>query len=84
MFRGTVNQTSVYPREVARLALERSATAVLLAHNHPSGAREPSQADIALTRTLKEALALIDVAVLDHFIVAGNAPPTSLAERGMV
>lgn len=84
LFRGTVNQTSVYPREVARLALERSATAVLLAHNHPSGAREPSQADIVLTRTLKEALALIDVAVLDHFIVAGNAPPTSLAERGMV
>ncbi|MCB1908922.1 MAG: DNA repair protein RadC [Rhodocyclaceae bacterium] len=84
LFRGTVDQTSVYPREVARLALERSASAVLLAHNHPSGAREPSAADVALTRTLKQALALIDVAVLDHFIVAGNAEPTSLAERGLV
>ncbi|MCB1915812.1 MAG: DNA repair protein RadC [Rhodocyclaceae bacterium] len=84
LFRGTVNQTSVYPREVARLALERAATAVLLAHNHPSGAREPSPADVALTQALKQALALIDVSVLDHFIVAGNADPTSLAERGLV
>ncbi len=84
LFRGTLNQTSVYPREVAKLALERSAAAVLLAHNHPSGAREPSTADISLTTALKAALALIDVALLDHFIVAGNAPPTSLAERGLV
>jgi len=84
LFRGTLDQTSVYPREVAKLALQRSAAAVLLAHNHPSGAREPSGADISLTAALKAALALIDVAVLDHFIVAGNAPPTSLAERGLL
>lgn len=84
LFRGTLNQTSVYPREVARLALERSAAAVLLAHNHPSGAREPSSADLALTATLSKALSLIDVQVLDHFIVAGNAPPVSLAERGLL
>ncbi len=84
LFRGTLNQTSVSPREVAKLALERSAAAVRRAHKHPSGAREPSTADISLTTALKAALALIDVALLDHFIVAGNAPPTSLAERGLV
>ena len=84
LFRGTLSQTSVYPREVARLALERAAAAVVLAHNHPSGAREPSAADVALTAALKESLALIDVQVLDHFIVAGHHEPTSLAERGLV
>ena len=84
LFRGTINQTSVYPREVVKLSLDRRAAAVILAHNHPSGAREPSSADIALTRSLKDALALVDVTVLDHFIVAGNAAPTSLAERGLV
>lgn len=84
LFRGTINQTSVYPREVIKLCLDRSAAAVILAHNHPSGAREPSSADIALTATLKQGLALIDVTVLDHFIVAGNSRPTSLAEGGLV
>ena len=84
LFRGTLSQTSVYPREVARLALEHSAAAVVLAHNHPSGTREPSPADLALTDTLKQSLALIDVQVLDHFIVAGNHAPTSLAERGLL
>lgn len=84
LFRGTLQQTSVYPREVAKLALDRHAAAVILAHNHPSGLGDPSQADLALTRTLKEALALIDVRVLDHFIVAGPRKPTSLAERGLL
>lgn len=84
VFRGTLTQTAVYPREVVKLALARNAAAVLLAHNHPSGAPEPSQADQQLTRTLKEALALVDVRVLDHFIVAGTARPVSFAERGLL
>lgn len=83
LFRGTLSQTAVYPREVAQLALQKNAAAVILAHNHPSGVAEPSTADIALTRQLKEALALIDVRVLDHFIVAGNVTPLSMAERGL-
>ena len=66
------------------LVLERNAAAVILAHNHPSGVGEPSHADQALTDTLKKALALVDVRVLDHFIVAGNAPPVSFAERGLL
>ena len=84
MFRGTLTQTSVYPREVVKLALERNAAAVVLAHNHPSGVAEPSSADEALTRSLKSALALVDVRVLDHFIVAGTATPVSFAERGLL
>jgi DNA repair protein RadC len=84
LFRGTLTQTSVYPREVVKLALARNAAAVVFAHNHPSGVAEPSAADQAITRALKEALALVDVRVLDHFVVAGQAPPVSLAERGMV
>jgi DNA repair protein RadC len=84
LFRGTLTQTSVYPREVVKTALLRNAAAVILAHNHPSGLAEPSRADEALTRELKEALALVDVRVLDHFIVAGNAPPLSFAERGLL
>lgn len=84
MFRGTLTQTSVYPREVVKLALERNAAAVVFAHNHPSGAAEPSSADEALTRSLKSALALVDVRVLDHFIVAGTATPVSFAERGLL
>lgn len=84
LFRGTLAQTSVYPREVVKLVLERNAAAVILAHNHPSGVGEPSHADQALTDTLKKALALVDVRVLDHFIVAGNAPPVSFAERGLL
>ena len=82
LFRGTLAQTSVYPREVVKLALLRNAAAVILAHNHPSGVGEPSHADQLLTRSLTQALALIDVRVLDHFIVAGTAPPVSFAERG--
>ena len=83
MFRGTLTQTSVYPREVAKRALTYNAAAVILAHNHPSGAPEPSQADRLLTHSLKDALALIDVRVLDHIIVAGRQT-SSFAERGLV
>lgn len=84
LFRGTLTQTSVYPREVVKLALAHNAAAVILAHNHPSGAAEPSRADELLTRALKDALALVDIRVLDHFIVAGNAAPLSFAERGLL
>lgn len=81
LFRGTLSQTAVYPREVARQALRLNAAAVILAHNHPSGVAEPSAADRLLTEALKSALAQIDVAVLDHVIVAGNRS-LSFAERG--
>ena len=84
LFSGTLTQTSVYPREVVKAALSHNAAAVILAHNHPSGVAEPSRADEILTRTLKEALALVDVRLLDHFIVAGNTPPLSFAERGLL
>ena len=84
LFRGTLTQTSVYPREVVKLALARNAAAVILAHNHPSGAAEPSAADELLTRSLKQALELVDVRVLDHFIVTANAKPLSFAERGLL
>ena len=76
-------QTSVYPREVVKRALHHHAAAVIFAHNHPMGAAEPSCADEALTQTLKEALALMDVRVLDHFIVAGNHV-LSFSERGLL
>ena len=82
-FNGTLAQTSVYPREIARAAIEHHASAVVLAHNHPSGAANPSRADEALTQCLKSALALIDVRVLDHFIVAGDGC-TSMAEIGLI
>lgn len=83
LFRGTLTQTSVYPREVALRALHHQASAVVLAHNHPSGSVQPSRADEALTQTLKSALALLDVRVLDHIIVApGQA--LSLAEQGLL
>jgi DNA repair protein RadC len=82
-FRGTLTQTSVYPREIVKSALEVNAAAVIFAHNHPSGAAQPSQADELLTRSLKEALALVDIKVLDHFIIAGNQA-ISFAERGLV
>ena len=82
-FRGTLTQTSVYPREIVKSALEANAAAVIFAHNHPSGAAQPSQADELLTRSLKEALALVDIKVLDHFIIAGNQA-ISFAERGLV
>ena len=84
LFRGTLTQASVYPREVVKKALAHNAAAVVLAHNHPSGVAEPSSADSQLTRELKQALALIDVRVLDHFIVAGTASPLSFAERGLL
>ena len=83
LFRGTLTQTSVYPREVVKAALKRNAAAVIFAHNHPSGAAQPSQADELLTRNLKEALALVEVKVLDHFIVAGPQA-ISFAERGLL
>ena len=84
LFTGTLTQTSVYPREVVKAALAQNAAAVILAHNHPSGVAEPSQADEMRTRNLKAALALVDVKVLDHFVVAGSAPPLSFAERGLL
>jgi len=83
LFRGTLTQTSVYPREIVKAALAANAAAVIFAHNHPSGAAQPSQADELLTRNLKEALALVEVKVLDHFIVAGNQA-ISFAERGLL
>src|SRR5947209_5566130 len=83
LFRGTLAQTSVYPREVVKIALTRNAASVIFAHNHPSGVPEPSRADELLTQTLKQALALLDVRVLDHFIVAG-AETISFAERGLL
>ena len=83
MFRGTLTQTSVYPREVVIEALNRNAAAVILCHNHPSGSPQPSRADLTLTSTLKAALALVDVRVLDHLIVT-RMEAVSLAERGMM
>lgn len=83
MFRGTLTQTSVYPREVVRRAMALNAAAVILAHNHPSGLAEPSRADEYLTQTLKSALALVEVRVLDHLVV-GRGEVVSMAERGLV
>jgi len=83
LFRGTLTQTSVYPREVVKAALRANAAAVIFAHNHPSGACQPSQADELLTRNLKDALAMVDVKVLDHFIIAGTSA-LSFAERGLL
>ena len=83
MFRGTVGQTSVYPREVVKETLARNSAAVVLVHNHPSGTAQPSRADEALTQTLKAALALVDVRVLDHMIVAGP-DILSMAEKGLM
>jgi DNA repair protein RadC len=84
LFRGTLTQTSVYPREVVKRALTHNACAVIFAHNHPSGVAEPSNAEQLLTSTLKQALALIDIRMLDHFVVAGSTQPVSLAERGLI
>ncbi len=83
MFRGTVDGTSVYPREVVRRALALNAAAVILAHNHPSGVAEPSQADESITRRLKAALDLVDIRMLDHLVV-GDGLATSLASRGLL
>lgn len=82
MFRGTASQTSVYPREVVRDALLRNSSALVLVHNHPSGEARPSRADEHLTQTIKQATALVDVRVLDHFIVAGEVV-CSMAEIGL-
>jgi DNA repair protein RadC len=83
LFHGTLTQTSVYPREVVKRALYHNAAATIFAHNHPSGVSEPSQSDQLLTDALKQALTLVDVRVLDHFIVAGSAC-LSFAERGLL
>lgn len=83
LFRGTIDGASVHPREVVKAVLAHNAAAVILAHNHPSGISEPSQADLRITQRLKEALALIDVRILDHMIV-GSPEITSLAERGLL
>jgi len=82
MFKGTVNQASVYPREVVKRAIKLNACAVILAHNHPSGSLEASRADINITEKLKQALSLMDIRVLDHFIVAGDST-TSMSEEGL-
>ena len=81
LFRGTLTQTSVYPREVVKRALHWNSAAVIFAHNHPSGIAEPSRADELLTQSLKSALDLVDIKVLDHIIVAGNVA-MSFAEKG--
>lgn len=83
MFRGTIDGASVHPREVVRRAIAHNAAAVICAHNHPSGVSEPSAADVAITRRLADALALVDVRVLDHFVI-GEEQPLSMAERGLL
>lgn len=83
LFRGTIDGTSVYPREVVKQALEANAAAVILAHNHPSGVAEPSQADERITRRLKAALELVDIRLLDHLVI-GDGTSASLASRGML
>jgi DNA repair protein RadC len=83
LFRGTIDGASVHPREVVKLALAKNAAALVLAHPHPSGVAEPSQADELITQRLKDALSLVDIRVLDHIIIAGGVA-TSLAERGVI
>jgi DNA repair protein RadC len=83
LFRGTLTQTSVYPREIVKESLRHNAAALIFAHNHPSGIAEPSRADEMLTVALKQALALVDIKVLDHFVI-GNASAMSFAERGLL
>lgn len=83
LFRGTLTHTSVYPREVVKEALARNAASVMLAHNHPSGAPDPSESDLRLTRALIQALALVDIRILDHFVVAGHHVH-SFAEHGQM
>lgn len=84
LFMGTIDGAEVHPREVAKRALHYNAAAVILGHNHPSGVAEPSAADRAVTSQLKQTLAMIDVRLLDHFVVAAGAAPVSLASRGWV
>ena len=83
LFRGTINGASVYPREVVRRSLELNAAALIVAHNHPSGSAEPSSADLALTRRLRDALRLVDIRLLDH-VVVGQGQAVSLADRGLL
>ncbi len=83
LFRGTIDGASVHPREIVKLALQKNAAAVIVAHNHPSGVAEPSQADELITQRVKEALAIVDIRLLDHIIV-GDGVAVSLAERGIV
>jgi len=83
LFRGTIDGAAVYPREVVKRCLHHNAAAVILAHNHPSGVAEPSQADIAITNRLRLALQTIDVRVLDHLVI-GNSMVVSFAERGLL
>ncbi len=83
LFRGTIDAASVYPREVVKLALTRNAAALIVAHNHPSGVAEPSRADELLTRRLRDALALVDIRLLDHFVI-GDGEAVSFAERGLL
>lgn len=83
MFMGTINATEIHPREIARSALRHNAAAVILAHNHPSGNPEPSQADRYITQKIEEVLSLIDIRTLDHFII-GHAQMVSFAERGWI
>ncbi|MGB5738998.1 MAG: DNA repair protein RadC, partial [Woeseia sp.] len=83
LFRGTIDGTSVYPREVVKQALQANAAAVILAHNHPSGVAEPSQADERITRRLRSALELVDIRLLDHLVI-GDGCCTSLASRGLL
>ena len=83
LFKGTVDSATVYPRQLVKRAMAHNAAALIISHNHPSGCTEPSSADISLTKRLREALELIDVRLLDHFIV-GRGIPFSLAERGLI
>jgi DNA repair protein RadC len=83
LFRGTIDGASVHPREIVKLALQRNAAAVIIAHNHPSGVAEPSHADELITQRVKEALALVDIRLLDHIII-GDGASVSLAERGLL
>jgi len=83
LFQGTINSATVHPREVVKKALKHNAAAVILAHNHPSGVSEPSQADISITKHLKTALSMVDVRLLDHFVI-GDGESVSLAERGLL
>jgi DNA repair protein RadC len=83
LFRGTIDGASVHPREIVKIALQRNSAAIIVAHNHPSGVAEPSQADELITQRVKEALALVDIRLLDHIIV-GDGSCVSLAERGLV